>query len=343
MTQTFNIEAFLRKTTHAIWDAKKVGQIDETYTHNAQIRVSGQLIYSRESWMTEVLQWQAMFPDLRIFIEDMIWQQDPNGGFRASTRCVFVGTHLGAGRLGPPTGKRIAKTMIINQQIWDGRIVEEWREENEMGMLEQLDLFEFPSFAQAISEEDSLQALGEIERLQGQFPAQKTAPKKGQRFDAQQFISQVMDELWNERMVGRIQEYYDAYYRGHGSSRGELYGAEDLQKEMLALLAAFPDLRYFLDDFCWMGNVRVGFRTATRWTILGTHESVGKFGPPTGKRIRITGITHHRIHIVSEAIEPEGRIQEEWTELSENLLYRTLNLLLKEIDPFFKPSLEESS
>jgi len=35
----------------------------------------------------------------------------------------------------------------------------------------------------------------------------------------------------------------------------------------------------------------------TRWTMQGTHYGPGWYGPPTGKRIRILGISHQIVEI----------------------------------------------
>ena len=325
MPQPFDIEKFFQETTHAIWEQKEVGRIYDAYTHNAQIHVAGQLIYSRESWMAEVLQWHTAFPDLRLFVEDLIWHSH-NEGHHASMRGVLVGTHLGDGRWGAPTGKRIAQTLIVHQHIGQGRIVEEYREANEIGLLNQLGVSEFPTCEEALgefSDEGSPAPQGEIDRLEGQLPPKKIAPNHA--FEIEHFVRQAIQDVWNERRVGKIQDYAGTHYRGHGSLQGELYGTDDLQKEILALLAAFPDLRYHLDEIFWMGNVQEGFRVATRWTILGTHEGAGRFGAPTGKRVQISGLSHYRVC--------NGQFVEGWVESNEGTLYRTLHLPLKKLEP----------
>lgn len=322
---TFDIETFLQETTHAIWNEKDVGQIDEAYTHNAQIHMGGQLIYSRESWMSEVLQWQAAFPDLRLFLEGLVWQAGKQGGFRASLRGVLVGTHGGDGRWGLASGRRMAQTLIVHQQIWQGRIVEEYREANELEMLQQLGVCEFPPCDPPLAEfspEAFLAPQGEIDLLPRRLSSQKVAPP-AQSFEIENFVRQALQELWNERRVGKAKDYVAAGYRGHGSSQGELYGLEDLQKEMLAFLAAFPDLCYHLDEIFWMEPVQEEFHVATRWTILGTHEGNGRFGAPTGKRVQISGLSHYRVC--------NGKFVEGWVEYSEGFLHRILGLPLKKM------------
>jgi steroid delta-isomerase-like uncharacterized protein len=48
-----------------------------------------------------------------------------------------------------------------------------------------------------------------------------------------------------------------------------------------------------------------GDKVVTRYTIRGTHQGeTEEYGPPTGKRVELRGITIHRIE--------DGKIAEEW-------------------------------
>ena len=65
------------------------------------------------------------------------------------------------------------------------------------------------------------------------------------------------------------------------------------------LLAAFPDLRFTVDD-----QVVAGDKVATRWTAEGTNN--GAFGsvPATGRRVRIGGMIFDRV--------ASGKVVERW-------------------------------
>ena len=71
-----------------------------------------------------------------------------------------------------------------------------------------------------------------------------------------------------------------------------------------------------VDHVYWMGNEQEGYKVATRWTLVGTHLGPGIYGAPTGKRIRILGITHHRVQ--------GGKIQEEWLLFDEFALLKQI-------------------
>ena len=66
-----------------------------------------------------------------------------------------------------------------------------------------------------------------------------------------------------------------------------------------------PDLAYQIDDLYWRGNDQAGYRVAVRWSILGTHRGHGVLGAPTGREVRLWGLTHLSVR--------ERQIVEEWT------------------------------
>ena len=64
---------------------------------------------------------------------------------------------------------------------------------------------------------------------------------------------------------------------------------------------AFPDLEHTIEDM-----VAEGDKVVVRFRGRGTHQGdTEAFGPPTGKRMEITGITIKRLS--------EGKIVEAWT------------------------------
>ena len=65
-------------------------------------------------------------------------------------------------------------------------------------------------------------------------------------------------------------------------------------------VAAFQDLSVSVEDV-----IAEADRAVTRWTLRGTHQGeVEEFGPPTGNRVELEGITIHRID--------GNKIVEEW-------------------------------
>ena len=116
-------------------------------------------------------------------------------------------------------------------------------------------------------------------------------------------------EIWNWRLFNQISRYYAPECRVHGPNSREMYGHGDLRAYILSILSGFPDGMIQIEDVYWNGSEEEGYRTAVRWTLLGTNRGVGIYGRPTGKSIRAIGISEHRIK--------HGKILEEWTIFNE--------------------------
>ena len=84
---------------------------------------------------------------------------------------------------------------------------------------------------------------------------------------------------------------------------GEQIGREAYKRRDEAMLAAFPDLRYDIEDLVAEGDTVVA-----RWRLTGTHE--GDLAgptmsvPPSGKRIDLWGMSLCRIE--------GGKVTENW-------------------------------
>ena len=74
-----------------------------------------------------------------------------------------------------------------------------------------------------------------------------------------------------------------------------LEGVGDLTHYVLQLLAAFPDGAMQLDQVTWLGSEAQGYQVAARWTFQGTHQGPSGYGAPTGKRVRVLGISHFEV------------------------------------------------
>jgi steroid delta-isomerase-like uncharacterized protein len=80
----------------------------------------------------------------------------------------------------------------------------------------------------------------------------------------------------------------------------DIQGSEQAKQFLAMYKSAFPDLNATVEDV-----IAEGGKVVTRWTVRGTHQGETQlFGPPTGRRVEIEGITIHRIE--------DGKIVEEW-------------------------------
>lgn len=76
---------------------------------------------------------RGAFPDLNWAIDDLIAEGD-----KVVARTTMTGTHLGEFFGIPPTGKRVSMGGVHVLRIADGKIVEHWGSNDDLGMMRQL-------------------------------------------------------------------------------------------------------------------------------------------------------------------------------------------------------------
>jgi steroid delta-isomerase-like uncharacterized protein len=78
-------------------------------------------------------------PDLHFTIEDQVAEGD-----KVATRYMAGGTHLGPFMGIPPTGKHVIATGMSIIRVANGKIVEEWANGDDLGLLQQLGVVPAP-------------------------------------------------------------------------------------------------------------------------------------------------------------------------------------------------------
>ena len=119
------------------WNQGNVAPLDEIlapdYIHHDPDRSD---VRSREDYKRWVTESHSLFPDLQIIGEDQVAEAD-----KVVTRWTFHGTNTGDFETPAPlpaTGKQVAFTGMNIYRFAGGKIVEEWFQEDTMGMLRQL-------------------------------------------------------------------------------------------------------------------------------------------------------------------------------------------------------------
>jgi predicted ester cyclase len=135
----FDVEDFIRRTYHYIWNWRMLSKVDAAYVPTMRCRGStGRVYYGHGEYKSFILSIMAMFPDLVHQIDDIYWMGNDQEGYLTSVRWSIVGTHRGAGIYGPPTGRSIYMWGISQHHIKDGMIVEEWMLFNEFALMQQI-------------------------------------------------------------------------------------------------------------------------------------------------------------------------------------------------------------
>ena len=100
----------------------------------------------------------------------------------------------------------------------------------------------------------------------------------------------VIDEAWNKGNLAVIDDLVAPHcVMRHPSFPEDVRGVDAYKRTIARYRAAFPDLRFTVEDIISEGNVAV-----TRYNITGTHRGEFNGIAPTGKKVTWTGVSTTR-------------------------------------------------
>jgi steroid delta-isomerase-like uncharacterized protein len=116
-------------------------------------------------------------------------------------------------------------------------------------------------------------------------------------------ICRIADDIWNRGDLAAVDEVMSANGKYHGPHMPNGMGDRETWRRAIGMYrSAFPDSRITYDELIVSGDTVVG-----RWSATATHTGQLPGVGPTGKQIKIGGITIYRLNA--------GRIAEAWEQL----------------------------
>ena len=140
--------------------------------------------------------------------------------------------------------------------------------------------------------------------------------------DIVDYIIRCTHRIWDERDIGLIYTHY-THNAVLYTSLGALYNREDVVRDTIQRLTAFPERRGMATQVIWRGNDVDGFYTSHLVTGSGRHSQYGPFGKPTNRPFVSRTIADCLVH--------ENRIYREWLVSDNMALVRQLGLDADEI------------
>ena len=113
--------------------------------------------------------------------------------------------------------------------------------------------------------------------------------------DNKTLVRRYFEELWgkkrnlaviDELLSGDFVEYQGYAFGGEKAIRGR----DEWKKFVNVYFSAFPDIECKIDDM-----IAEGDKVVCHWTTTGTHKGEFMGIAPTNRRIKVTGITIHRV------------------------------------------------
>ncbi|MEL6112240.1 MAG: ester cyclase [Pseudomonadota bacterium] len=149
-------------------------------------------------------------------------------------------------------------------------------------------------------------ATTDISQMLNPQPPGRRMPMRGfddEFVDIADYIIRITDRIWHERKIDLCHRYYAADSMIH-TLAGDIVGADIVEANTHATLAAFPDRTLDGDNVIWSGNEDEGYYSSHLITSKMTNLGPSEFGPATGK--------HARIRTIADCVCKENLIVEEW-------------------------------
>ena len=170
----------------------------------------------------------------------------------------------------------------------------------------------------------SLAAKGGTDRWLMNLGTERIQPMRGFEetyTDIIDYILRITHRIWEEKDIGYIYETYKHNSRVH-DDYGMQYGRDKIVADTVHTINAFPDVRLYADEIIWAGDDEVGFHTSHRTVIMGHNTGFSRYGPPTGRRMRVW--------CIANCIALENEIFEEWVVYDTAALVGQLGFDLRE-------------
>jgi steroid delta-isomerase-like uncharacterized protein len=109
--------------------------------------------------------------------------------------------------------------------------------------------------------------------------------------DSKAIVRRLYEDVWNKRKLEVVSELISPSHALHdNNASGSSVGPEAYRAQVAIFLAAFPDLRFTVEDILAEKD-----KVAASWTISGTHKGEYLGVRPTNKKMSIEGITIHHL------------------------------------------------
>ena len=123
-----------------------------------------------------------------------------------------------------------------------------------------------------------------------------------------------VETIFNQQQLERAHEFVAADYLDHATLPGQAPGLAGAKQKWAMFLAGLPDLRVTIEEL-----VADADKVAVRRSYTGTHQGTLLGIAPTGKQVRIAGISIIRL--------ADGKIAEQWEQLDRLALLQQLGVL----------------
>ena len=320
-----DVPDYVNGITYDIWEGRRIGALSSLYAPGLVVRSPASVLVDNRGVIAATLATLHEFPDRELLGEDVIWCRDParsdeaSEAFLSSHRLYCTATHTAEGVYGPPTGRRLAYRILADCSIRGGAVDDEWLVRDQGAIVRQMGE-SLPDWTRGLIARE-----GGPERCVRPFTPSRdrTGPYRGggNRSDWGARLGEAVRRALEEG-PGVMDALWDAGCEGARPGHATVHGIPGAARFWAALREAFPSARFSLRHAIGRQDPHMPPRAALRWSLDGTHDGGGLFGPATGAPVHVMGITHAEFG----GIGGPDRIRREWTLIDETAVWKQILL-----------------
>ncbi|MEM9249241.1 MAG: ester cyclase [Pseudomonadota bacterium] len=312
-----NVPDYVLGITHEIWERRRISSLEQYYASDLIVRSPASIVVGNRGIVAATQATLAEFPDRELPGEDVIWcwSDSSRSAFLSSHRLLCRATHSGPGLYGAPTGRKLTYRILADCYCAQNQVRDEWLIRDQGAIVRQM----------GSSPEAWVRAL--IQREGG--PDACVPPFTPERDVAGPYNGRGTDNEIGASLVayvsaglsgaaGALQNLVDRAAELHYPGMQTAHGRAASAAFWLALRSALPDARPAIHHVVGRDDPSMPPRAAVRWSLTGLHDGAVLFGPASGVRIHVMGITHAEFG-------PRG-LRREWTLFDETAIWKQILL-----------------
>lgn len=276
---------FIREVTDRIWVQRDVSYIVDNYEPDSIVHGGLGTVTGRDGVIEGSLMRIAGAPQHVGQAEDVVWEARGDDAFLSSHLVFSSDEDLVGGR---PT--RIRKRTIANCLYRRGRMVEEWVVRDDLAECLQrgLDPDEVARGLRFRGYEGSMLKPAPQDVL----AVGDSGPRPDEFRPECEMVLEFVEEVWNRRRYQKVNDFMVRDLFLHTVGDRTVLRPDGYQRDLLALVAPFPNARFEIRDVQTHHAERyAGLRVAVLWTMHGTYHGTPAFGPLTNAPVVLLGVS----------------------------------------------------
>mmetsp|Transcript_22430 Transcript_22430/g.42336 ORF Transcript_22430/g.42336 Transcript_22430/m.42336 type:complete len:374 (+) Transcript_22430:136-1257(+) len=306
-------EQYILDITYEIWEERGLQKIWDYYSEDCPVKTPMSVSVGVQPVIDSTYATLKQFPDRLLLGEDIIIGDWSEVRFYSSHRVRSPATHQGDGLFGPATGKAITMLTIADCICEGDKIIDEYLVRDNSGVALQL----------GIDPVDQVRRMIEQGNRDGETPAAQLVERWSDTYtscgDPQ--IGKVAVQAYTKRFgqLAGFKEYaecYDRSIRFEASGNTLAYGTERMEAWVRSRLAGLSNPEFQIHHMITKQVDGKPPKVAMRWSLTADHATDSMFGPGSGKRVALLGVSHFELR--------DGKISNEWCLFDELSVYAQL-------------------